>query len=117
MAQQGRDCDAFTAVHGAWKALSSSSDGRAGFTPWSPQTKPALAPFGCVRDRAALWNLFSAAGRRVAVVGWWVTWPAEEVRERSSPAASRRSAGPMQRISTTARYLPQIRLRVSRRRS
>src|SRR5262245_17277284 len=27
----------------------------------------------------ALWNLFSQAGRRVAVVGWWATWPAESV--------------------------------------
>jgi tetratricopeptide (TPR) repeat protein len=27
----------------------------------------------------ALWNLFSQAGRRVAVVGWWATWPAEQV--------------------------------------
>jgi tetratricopeptide (TPR) repeat protein len=28
----------------------------------------------------ALWNLFSDAGRRVAIVGWWATWPAEQVR-------------------------------------
>jgi tetratricopeptide (TPR) repeat protein len=28
----------------------------------------------------ALWNFFSAAARRVAVVGWWATWPAEAVR-------------------------------------
>ena len=28
----------------------------------------------------ALWNLFSDGGRRVAVVGWWATWPAEAVR-------------------------------------
>lgn len=27
----------------------------------------------------AVWNLFSDAGRRVAVVGWWGTWPAESV--------------------------------------
>ncbi len=27
----------------------------------------------------ALWNMASAAGRRVAVVGWWASWPAEEV--------------------------------------
>lgn len=27
----------------------------------------------------ALWNLFSQAGRRVAIVGWWATWPAEQV--------------------------------------
>ena len=28
---------------------------------------------------AALWNLFSDAGRTVAIVGWWATWPAETV--------------------------------------
>jgi tetratricopeptide (TPR) repeat protein len=28
----------------------------------------------------ALWNFFSQGGRRVAVVGWWATWPAETVR-------------------------------------
>jgi len=27
----------------------------------------------------ALWNMASAAGRRVAVLGWWASWPAEEV--------------------------------------
>ncbi len=31
------------------------------------------------RRVAALWNVFSDAGRRVGVVGWWATWPAEEV--------------------------------------
>lgn len=28
----------------------------------------------------ALWNIFSERERQVAVVGWWATWPAEEVR-------------------------------------
>ncbi len=27
----------------------------------------------------ALWNLFSDAERRVSVVGWWATWPAENL--------------------------------------
>jgi len=27
----------------------------------------------------ALWNMATAAGRRVAVLGWWASWPAEEV--------------------------------------
>jgi predicted Zn-dependent protease len=31
------------------------------------------------RRVSALWNLFSDAHRRVAVVGWWATWPAEDV--------------------------------------
>jgi predicted AlkP superfamily phosphohydrolase/phosphomutase len=32
-----------------------------------------------VRRVPALWNLGSAAGLRVAVLGWWATWPAEEI--------------------------------------
>ena len=28
----------------------------------------------------AIWNLFSSAGRGVGIVGWWATWPAEQVR-------------------------------------
>src|SRR5689334_21287380 len=33
-----------------------------------------------MRRVSALWNLFSDAGRDVAVVGWWATWPPERVR-------------------------------------
>jgi predicted AlkP superfamily phosphohydrolase/phosphomutase/Flp pilus assembly protein TadD len=32
-----------------------------------------------MRKVQAIWNIASAAGRRVAVVGWWATWPAETV--------------------------------------
>ena len=32
-----------------------------------------------MRHVKALWNMFSAARRKVAVVGWWATWPAEAV--------------------------------------
>jgi predicted AlkP superfamily phosphohydrolase/phosphomutase len=32
-----------------------------------------------VRRVPALWNMLTTAGRRVAVVGWWASWPAEEV--------------------------------------
>jgi len=32
------------------------------------------------RRGPALWNLFSAGDRSVAVIGWWATWPAEHVR-------------------------------------
>jgi predicted AlkP superfamily pyrophosphatase or phosphodiesterase len=31
------------------------------------------------RTTAALWNILGDLGRRVAVVGWWTTWPAEPV--------------------------------------
>lgn len=33
-----------------------------------------------MRKVKALWNILSDAGRSVAVVGWWATWPAETVR-------------------------------------
>ena len=32
-----------------------------------------------MRRTKALWNIASDAGKRVAFVGWWVTWPAEKV--------------------------------------
>lgn len=32
-----------------------------------------------MRRVRAVWNLFSEARKRVAVVGWWATWPAETV--------------------------------------
>src|SRR5437870_6947271 len=32
-----------------------------------------------MRKVKALWNILSDAGRRVAVVGWWATWPSEKV--------------------------------------
>lgn len=33
-----------------------------------------------MREVKALWNILSDAGRTVDVVGWWATWPAENVR-------------------------------------
>ncbi len=33
-----------------------------------------------LRQVKALWNIASDAGRQVATVGWWATWPPEEVR-------------------------------------
>lgn len=32
-----------------------------------------------VRKVPALWNMLSRAGRRVAVLGWWGSWPSEEI--------------------------------------
>jgi len=32
-----------------------------------------------LRRAPALWNMLSRVGRRVAVLGWWGSWPAEEV--------------------------------------
>jgi len=33
-----------------------------------------------MRATRAVWNIASDAGKRVAVVGWWATWPAESIR-------------------------------------
>ncbi|HEY3380439.1 MAG TPA: alkaline phosphatase family protein [Vicinamibacterales bacterium] len=53
---------------------------------------------GGARRVKALWEIWSNAGRRVLVAGWWATWPADHVRGLmvSDRAASphRRAAGP-----------------------
>lgn len=56
------------------------------------------APVSAAARRVpALWNLFSQAGRGVAVVAWWATWPAEGVRgtivsDRVAPQLTRDEA-------------------------
>ncbi|HXY41930.1 MAG TPA: alkaline phosphatase family protein [Vicinamibacteria bacterium] len=57
------------------------------------------------RKTAALWNVFSDAGRSVGVVGWWATWPAEAVKgtvvsDRVSPQLVR-SEMPIERGSVS----------------
>jgi predicted AlkP superfamily phosphohydrolase/phosphomutase/Flp pilus assembly protein TadD len=44
-----------------------------------PGTGQKVPISGRSRAVPAVWNLASAAGRRVGVVGWWATHPAEEV--------------------------------------
>jgi predicted AlkP superfamily phosphohydrolase/phosphomutase/Flp pilus assembly protein TadD len=55
-----------------------------------PKTGGKVPISGNSRAVPAVWNLASAAGRRVGVVGWWATHPAEEVKgffvsDRASP--------------------------------
>jgi predicted AlkP superfamily phosphohydrolase/phosphomutase len=45
-----------------------------------PKTGQKVPISGLSRSVPAVWNLASAAGRSVGVVGWWATHPAEEVR-------------------------------------
>ena len=50
------------------------------------------------RQVPALWNLFSDAGRSVAVIGWWATWPPENVKgtvvsDRVAPQLAGAGAG------------------------
>ena len=44
-----------------------------------PKTRARLPITGRSRKVPALWNLASAKGVSVGVVGWWATWPAEKV--------------------------------------
>ena len=50
------------------------------FVAVNPQTGEELPVTSQMRKVKALWNIASEAERRVAVVGWWATWPAEQVR-------------------------------------
>ena len=49
------------------------------FTTKDPETGEVLPITSSLRRTKALWNIFSEHQRRVSVVGWWATWPAEEV--------------------------------------
>ncbi len=44
-----------------------------------PKTRAHLPISGRARKLPAIWNLASAKGVTVGVVGWWATWPAEKV--------------------------------------
>jgi len=50
------------------------------FTAVLAEDGEAIPVTSTMRRVPALWNIFSDAGRSVAVVGWWATWPAEPVR-------------------------------------
>jgi Tfp pilus assembly protein PilF len=49
------------------------------FTAVNEKTGEQLPVTSQMRRVKALWNLVSDAGKEVAVVGWWATWPAERV--------------------------------------
>ncbi|HEV8232079.1 MAG TPA: alkaline phosphatase family protein, partial [Thermoanaerobaculia bacterium] len=60
------------------------------FQETDPKTGAKLPVSGLSRAVPAVWNLASAAGKKVGVVGWWATHPAEEVNgffisDRASP--------------------------------
>jgi tetratricopeptide (TPR) repeat protein len=50
------------------------------FVAVNQQTGQELPVTSRMRKVKAVWNIASDAGRSVAVVGWWATWPAETVR-------------------------------------
>ena len=49
------------------------------FVAVNPQTGEDLPVTSRMRRVKAMWNILSDAGRRVDVVGWWATWPPENV--------------------------------------
>lgn len=49
------------------------------FVAVNPQTGEQLPVTSQMRQVRSLWNILSDAGRKVSVVGWWATWPAETV--------------------------------------
>jgi predicted AlkP superfamily phosphohydrolase/phosphomutase len=60
------------------------------FQETDPKTGAKLPISGLSRAVPAVWNIASAAGRKVGIVGWWATHPAEEVNgffvsDRASP--------------------------------
>ena len=44
-----------------------------------PTTEGDVPVSSTVRKVPAIWNMLTTLGRRVAVLGWWASWPAEEV--------------------------------------
>lgn len=56
-----------------------SDHGIGHFTTVDPRSGRELPVTSRMRRVPALWNLLSDSGRKVAVVGWWATWPAEPV--------------------------------------
>jgi hypothetical protein len=58
-----------------------------------------------VRKVPAIWNMLTQAGRRVAVLGWWGSWPAEEV---NGVVVSDRALLDLERRVSPASYLPKF---------
>jgi tetratricopeptide (TPR) repeat protein len=56
-----------------------SDHGIGHFTATNEKTGERIPVTSRMRQVKSLWNILSDAGRRVGVVGWWATWPAESV--------------------------------------
>lgn len=66
-----------------------------------------------VRKVPAIWNMLTESGRRVAVLGWWGSWPAEEV---NGVVVSDRALLDLERRVSPASYLPTFLQEVRRAR-
>ncbi|MGH9364518.1 MAG: alkaline phosphatase family protein, partial [Thermoanaerobaculia bacterium] len=82
-----------------------------------PKTGQKVPVSGRSRAVPAVWNLASAAGKKVGVVGWWATHPAEEVNgffvsDRACPILFERA--PLSGVAFPAALDPVIARAVSR---
>lgn len=66
-----------------------------------------------VRKVPAIWNMLTESGRRVAVLGWWGSWPAEEV---NGVVVTDRALLDLERRVSPASYLPTFLQEVRRAR-
>jgi predicted AlkP superfamily phosphohydrolase/phosphomutase len=66
-----------------WATLSTGKDyeqhGISGFVFEDPVTKAQLPFTSTMRKCKAVWNILSEHDYTVGVIGWWTTWPAEQV--------------------------------------
>ncbi|MEO8504799.1 MAG: alkaline phosphatase family protein [Acidobacteriota bacterium] len=67
-----------------------------------------------VRRVPALWSMLSRVHRRVAVVGWWGSWPAEDV---DGVVVSDRALLDIESRVSPAEYLPRLQAAVERARA
>jgi len=84
IAERGSTAPLRSAYHASPTIWTTIATGRRpdehGITDFIVATPSGDAPVSSsVRRVPALWNMLSRVGKRVAVVGWWASWPAEEV--------------------------------------
>ena len=78
-----------------------------GITDFVVATERGAVPVSsAVRRVPALWNMSSRAGLRTALLGWWASWPAEEIE---GVVVSDRAHLDLDRIVHPASYLPAFR--------
>jgi predicted AlkP superfamily phosphohydrolase/phosphomutase len=77
--------------------------GITGFVVATPQGDVPVS--STLRKVPALWNMLSRTGRRVAVLGWWSSWPAEDV---NGVVLSDRVLLDLDRRVSPASYLPRF---------
>jgi predicted AlkP superfamily phosphohydrolase/phosphomutase len=66
-----------------------------------------------LRRAPAIWNMLTSAGRRVSVLGWWASWPAETI---NGIVMSDRSLLDLDGRISPASYLPEFERLVERSR-